>query len=155
MANKSPVNRQSASNPAGGGDVRGLGETFQPDLNSGVGNYRVPLDLLPGIRNFQPSLALGYSTGAGNGAWGSGLVSTFCRHQPPHVSGHTLLQGRRYIPVRRTNGTHPRGLRQLQGVNRERIRAVQPHGVRLAGHGEVRHAPHLRDYGREQGRIRR
>ncbi len=72
MANKSPVNRQSASNPSGGGDVRGLGETFQPDLNSGVGNYRVPLDLLPGIRNFQPSLALGYSTGAGNSAWGLG-----------------------------------------------------------------------------------
>ena len=77
MANKSPVNRQSASNPAGGGDVRGLGETFQPDLNSGVGNYRVPLDMLPGIRNFQPSLALGYSTGAGNGAWGLGWSLPF------------------------------------------------------------------------------
>lgn len=77
MANKSPVNRQAMSNPAGGGDVRGLGETFQPDLNSGVGNYRVPLDLLPGIRNFQPSLALGYSTGGGNGAWGLGWSLPF------------------------------------------------------------------------------
>lgn len=77
MANKSPVNRQSASNPAGGGDIRGLGETFQPDLNSGVGNYRIPLDLLPGIRNFQPSLALGYSTGAGSSPWGLGWSLPF------------------------------------------------------------------------------
>ncbi|SDA20939.1 RHS repeat-associated core domain-containing protein [Nitrosospira sp. Nsp18] len=98
MANKSPVNRQSASNPAGGGDVRGLGETFQPDLNSGVGNYRVPLDLLPGIRNFQPSLALGYSTGAGNGAWGLGWSLPFAaisrrtfRGTPSYTDDDTFL----------------------------------------------------------------
>ena len=72
MANKSPVSRQSASIPAGGGDIRGLGETFQPDLNSGVGSYRVALDLLPGVRSLQPALALSYNTGAGNGPWGLG-----------------------------------------------------------------------------------
>lgn len=72
MANKSGASRQAVSLPAGGGDVRGLGETFQPDLNAGTGNYRVPLDLLPGVRNFQPALALVYSTGAGQGPYGLG-----------------------------------------------------------------------------------
>jgi len=72
MADKSPVSRQSSAIPTGGGDVRGLGESFQPDLNSGVGSYRIALDLLPGVRSFQPALALGYGTGAGNGPWGLG-----------------------------------------------------------------------------------
>jgi RHS repeat-associated protein len=72
VANKSGASPQAVSLPAGGGDIRGLGETFQPDLNSGTGNYRVPLDLLPGIHNFQPTLGLVYSTGTGNGAWGLG-----------------------------------------------------------------------------------
>jgi len=98
MANKSPVERQATSNPAGGGDIRGLGETFQPDLNSGVGNYRIPLDLLPGIRNFQPSLALGYSTGAGSSPWGLGWSLPFAtisrrtfRGTPSYTEDDTFL----------------------------------------------------------------
>src|SRR3954452_16619851 len=74
MADKSGASPQAVSLPVGGGDVRGLGESFQADLNSGTGNYRVPLDLPTGVRNLQPPLSLVYSTGAGNGPWGLGWL---------------------------------------------------------------------------------
>ncbi|HEV2068798.1 MAG TPA: SpvB/TcaC N-terminal domain-containing protein [Acidimicrobiales bacterium] len=58
--------------PTGGGALKGLGETFQPDLHTGTGNYRVPLDTPPGRNGLQPQLALSYSTGNGNGPFGLG-----------------------------------------------------------------------------------
>lgn len=72
MADKSGTSAQAVALPTGGGDVRGLGESFSPDLNSGTGNYRVALDLPPGVRNLQPPLSLVYSTGGGNGPFGLG-----------------------------------------------------------------------------------
>src|SRR5262245_46560987 len=58
--------------PQGGGALAGLGETFQPDLHTGTGNLHVPLPLPPGRGALQPSLALSYSTGNPNGAFGLG-----------------------------------------------------------------------------------
>jgi RHS repeat-associated protein len=58
--------------PNGGGAVRGLGETFAPDLHTGTGNYAVPLSLPPGRNGFQPELALRYSTGQPDGPFGLG-----------------------------------------------------------------------------------
>ncbi|MEV0384751.1 toxin TcdB middle/N-terminal domain-containing protein [Nonomuraea sp. NPDC050643] len=74
MADKSGASPQAVALPTGGGAVRGLGESFEADLNSGTGNYRVPLDLPPGVRNLQPPLSLVYSTGVGNGPLGLGWV---------------------------------------------------------------------------------
>jgi RHS repeat-associated protein len=58
--------------PQGGGALRAVGETFQPDLHTGTGNYRIPLELPPGRGALTPQLALAYGSGSGNGPFGLG-----------------------------------------------------------------------------------
>jgi RHS repeat-associated protein len=58
--------------PQGGGAQRGIGESFAPDLQTGTGNFTVPLSLPAGRNGFGPSLNLSYSTGNGNGPFGLG-----------------------------------------------------------------------------------
>ena len=60
------------NSPQGGGALSGLGEKFSPDLYTGTGNFSVPIVIPPGRNGFQPELTLGYSTGTGNGVFGSG-----------------------------------------------------------------------------------
>ena len=63
---------QIISLPKGGGAVRGIGETFIADPQTGTGSYSIPVLTPPGRRGFQPTLTLGYSTGSGNGFFGLG-----------------------------------------------------------------------------------
>jgi RHS repeat-associated protein len=72
MSNKSGTSSQVISLPKGGGALKGIGETFSPDLFTGTGNFTVPIALPPGRNGFQPELNLVYSTGSGNGAFGLG-----------------------------------------------------------------------------------
>lgn len=72
MSNKSGASSQIISLPQGGGAVRGIGETFSPDLHTGTGNFSVPIALPAGRNGFQPELSLVYSTGNGNGPFGMG-----------------------------------------------------------------------------------
>lgn len=72
MSNKSGTSSQVISLPSGGGALRGIGETFSPDLFTGTGNFTVPIALPPGRHGFQPALSLVYSTGNGNGPFGLG-----------------------------------------------------------------------------------
>jgi RHS repeat-associated protein len=72
VSNKSGISSQVLSLPSGGGALKGIGETFSPDLFTGTGNMTVPLALPPGRNGFQPKLSLGYSTGNGNGPFGLG-----------------------------------------------------------------------------------
>jgi RHS repeat-associated protein len=58
--------------PKGGGALRGIGETFTPDLHTGTGNFSVPIAVPAGRNGFQPQLSLTYSTGNGNGLFGLG-----------------------------------------------------------------------------------
>jgi hypothetical protein len=58
--------------PKGGGVLRGLGETFKPDLHTGTGNFAVPIALPVGRAGLAPNLELHFSTGAGNGPFGLG-----------------------------------------------------------------------------------
>jgi hypothetical protein len=58
--------------PKGGGALRGIGETFTPDLHTGTGNFTIPIALPSGRNGFQPQLSLVYSTGSGNGPYGLG-----------------------------------------------------------------------------------
>jgi RHS repeat-associated protein len=58
--------------PQGGGAVRGLSETFSPDLHTGTGNLRVPIEVPAGRAGLQPALELAYSTGSPNGPFGLG-----------------------------------------------------------------------------------
>ena len=72
MSNKSSVSSQVISLPKGGGAVKGIGETFQPNLFSGTGNHSIPIALSPGRNGFGPALSLQYSSGNGNGPFGLG-----------------------------------------------------------------------------------
>src|SRR5215211_1146391 len=72
MANKSNSTDQIISIPQGGGALKGIGETFSPDLHTGTGNFTVPIALPPGRNGFQPEINLVYSTGTGNGPFGLG-----------------------------------------------------------------------------------
>ncbi|WP_295393396.1 toxin TcdB middle/N-terminal domain-containing protein [uncultured Thiodictyon sp.] len=58
--------------PKGPGSIEGLGESFEPQLNTGTAAYRVRLAVPPGVAGFQPDLALVYNSGYGNGPVGLG-----------------------------------------------------------------------------------
>jgi RHS repeat-associated protein len=72
MIGASGTDVSGISLPSGGGAQRGIGETFAPDLQTGTGNFTVPLAFPAGRNGFQPKLNLVYSTGQGNGAFGLG-----------------------------------------------------------------------------------
>ena len=72
MSNKSGVAQNVISLPKGGGAIKGIGETFQPNLFSGTGNHTIPLAISPGRNGFGPKLSLEYSSGNGNGIFGLG-----------------------------------------------------------------------------------
>jgi RHS repeat-associated protein len=71
-AEKSGVRPNVISVPAGPGTIKGLGEQFEPSLNTGSATYKVDLDVPPGTAGFAPSLALRYDSGQGNGTVGAG-----------------------------------------------------------------------------------
>lgn len=72
MSSKSGAVQQSISLPTGGGALKGIGETFQPNLFTGTGNYTIPIAISPGRNDFAPQLAVQYSPGNGNGPFGFG-----------------------------------------------------------------------------------
>ena len=72
MSNKSDIAQQVISLPKGGGALKGIGETFQPNLFSGTGNHSIPIAISPGRNGFGPTLSLQYSSGNGNGPFGLG-----------------------------------------------------------------------------------
>lgn len=69
---KNGVSPQTISLPSGPGSIQGLGESFQPQLNSGSGSYSVALQLPKGPGGSGPELSLQYHTGHGNGVLGLG-----------------------------------------------------------------------------------
>jgi RHS repeat-associated protein len=73
MVGKSRLKSPKISMPKGGGAIRGLGETFQPDAFSGTGSLSIPVYTSQG-RGFNPQLSLDYNSGTGNGIFGIGFV---------------------------------------------------------------------------------
>jgi RHS repeat-associated protein len=71
-AEKSGVRPNVISVPAGPGTIAGLGEQFEPSLNTGSATYKIDLDVPAGTAGFAPSLALRYDSGQGDGAVGIG-----------------------------------------------------------------------------------
>ncbi|MDC0721963.1 SpvB/TcaC N-terminal domain-containing protein [Nannocystis bainbridge] len=61
----------SISLPKGGGALKNIGDKFEANAFSGSGGMSIPIAVSPG-RGLAPTLALGYSTGAGNGPFGMG-----------------------------------------------------------------------------------
>lgn len=72
MEKKSGVDDVGRPIPRGGGAVRSIGETFQPNLAMGGGSYRVPLEMPSGPGGRSPRVDLLYNTGFGNGPFGLG-----------------------------------------------------------------------------------
>ena len=75
-ADKSGVSPNSISLPKGPGSIEGLGDSFQPTLNTGTAKYGLGLKVLPGPAGHQPSLALSYDGGGGNGPLTQQLYDT-------------------------------------------------------------------------------
>ena len=122
----SGVDAQAVVLPLGGGALRGMGESFGADLQSGEGRARVPVVCPAGRNGFGPDLALGYSAKSGNGAFGVGWslslgqVSRSTRHGLPKygASDTFVLSGNDLVEVPEGSGT-------ANGVNvtRYRLRA--------------------------------
>ena len=92
----SPFAPPQISLPKGGGAIRGLGEKFQTNPANGTGSLSVPLPLSKSRGEFQPSLALAYSSGAGNGAFGLGWTLGL-----PSISRRLDKGVPRYLPFAR------------------------------------------------------
>lgn len=71
-ADKSGVSPSSISVPKGPGSIEGLGESFQPSLNSGTAKHSVKLRVPNGVAGLEPQLELIYESGNGNGPLGLG-----------------------------------------------------------------------------------
>jgi RHS repeat-associated protein len=59
--------------PKGGGAIKGIGETFQPDPFTGTCSLAIPI-YTTDCRDFAPKLTLNYSSGSGNGNYGIGCT---------------------------------------------------------------------------------
>lgn len=68
----SAVHVPSLEVPKGGGAIRGIGETFSSNAAMGTGGMSVPIAVSPGRGGSAPQLAVGYSSGSGNGLFGLG-----------------------------------------------------------------------------------
>ncbi len=82
----------SVSLPRGGGALRGIGEKLAVNAATGAVNLSVPIGVSPGRGGFGPDLALSYSAGAGNGAYGVGWALS-----PPSISRRTEKGLPRYV----------------------------------------------------------
>ncbi|HDN67556.1 MAG TPA: hypothetical protein ENF86_01215, partial [Firmicutes bacterium] len=70
--NKNAVSPNTISLPSGPGSIEGLGESFQPMLNTGTAKYAVKIALPPGAGGHTPKLSLNYESGHGDGPIGIG-----------------------------------------------------------------------------------
>jgi RHS repeat-associated protein len=67
-----PLATQTISLPTGPGSIEGLGESFEPQLNTGSYVFRLPLKLPPVRGKAQPEVSMVYNSGNGNGPLGLG-----------------------------------------------------------------------------------
>src|SRR5689334_25218356 len=85
-ADKNGVSPNAISLPSGPGSIEGLGDSFQPALNSGTMRYGIPLSVPPGTAGHTPTLRLDYEGGQGNGPLGFGwtIPLPFVQRQTDH-----------------------------------------------------------------------
>ncbi len=69
-ASKDGVGLSKISLPSGPGSIEGLGDAFEPQLNSGTSAYSVNVAVPPGVAGLQPEVTLRYNAGGGNGPFG-------------------------------------------------------------------------------------
>lgn len=97
---KSGVKPSVISLPSGAGSIEGLGESFEPQLNTGGSSYGVGISVPPGRAGLAPSIRLGYNSYSGNSVCGIGwsLEFTTIKRQtdkgfPEYDSGDTFVFG--------------------------------------------------------------
>jgi RHS repeat-associated protein len=71
-ADKNGVSPNAISLPSGPGSIEGLGDSFQPALNSGTMRYGLSLQLPPGTAGRTPTVHVTYEGGQANGPLGFG-----------------------------------------------------------------------------------
>jgi len=71
-ADKNGVSPKTISLPSGPGSIEGLGESFQPSLNTGSAQYSIGIQVSPGTNGHHPALVLKYDSGFGCGSLGLG-----------------------------------------------------------------------------------
>jgi RHS repeat-associated protein len=72
FANKTGVGAQAISVPDGAGSIEGMGESFSAQPSTGIATFSIPIAMPKARGGVQPSLALVYSSGGGNGVAGAG-----------------------------------------------------------------------------------
>src|SRR5438876_6745042 len=92
-ADKSGVSPNAISLPKGPGSIEGLGESFQPTLNTGTAKYGIALKLPPGTAGQTPKLRLSYEGGSGNGPLGFGWNLSLPMIQRRTDKGTPLYEG--------------------------------------------------------------
>ncbi|MBI5409202.1 MAG: VCBS repeat-containing protein [Nitrospirae bacterium] len=97
-ADKNGVSPNTISLPKGPGSIEGLGESFQPMLNTGTARYAVKIAMPPGVAGNTPELTLQYDSGLGDGpagigwAYGPGSISRqIDKGLPRYVDGTNRL----------------------------------------------------------------
>ena len=95
---KSGVKANAISLPTGPGSIEGLGESFEPNLNTGTAKYGVSLTVPPGTAGHAPIIMLNYDGGGANGCVGFGwslpmpLIQRQCdKGIPRYVDGSNGL----------------------------------------------------------------
>lgn len=109
---KSGVKPNVISLPKGAGSIEGLGESFEPQINTGGSTYGVSIALPPGRAGLQPSVRLGYNSNTGNGLGGIGWnieLSSIKRQTDKGVPGYTpadtfVFGGEELVPLTNTEG---------------------------------------------------
>jgi RHS repeat-associated protein len=91
-ADKNGVSPNTVSLPSGPGSIDGLGESFQPMLNTGSARYSVPISMPGGVAGNTPSLSLSYDSGSGHSAASMGW-----RYGPGGISRRTDKGIPRYV----------------------------------------------------------
>lgn len=83
QADTNKINVIKPTLPAGGGDLKGVGETFSAHEFSGSSGLSIPMPVTP-CRGFEPQVSINYSSGNGNGPFGLGWELSL-----PHISRQT------------------------------------------------------------------
>ncbi len=104
---KSGVKPSVLSLPNGAGSIEGLGESFEPQLNTGGSSYGVSVSLPPGRAGLAPSVRLDYNSFSGNGLCGIGWSLEFLTVKrqtdkgfPEYDAGDTFMfAGEELVPL--------------------------------------------------------
>ena len=110
---KSGVKASVISLPTGAGSIEGLGESFEPQLNTGGSSYGVTIAVVPGRAGLAPSLRLAYDSYRGNGLAGIGwsprppaIKRQTDKGFPEYDSGDTFVfEGEELVPLNNAGRT--------------------------------------------------